>query len=290
VTAAGVLLLDKPDGPTSHDLVSRARRALGTRRVGHAGTLDPMATGLLVLGSGTATRLLTYLVGLDKEYTATVRLGEATETDDAAGEVTARADASGVTPDGLAEAVASLTGPISQIPSTYSAVRIAGRRAYDRARAGEHVELPPRSVRVDAFEVLGERRAGPLMDLDIRVTVSSGTYVRALARDLGTALGVGGHITALRRTRVGPFRVEDAVDPDADLVAALRDPAEIASALFPIVQLDDDSAAAIAHGRRVRLSTPDAPVAAALTPDGRLAALLTVSDGSARVLAGFPVE
>lgn len=293
--ASGILLLDKPQGPTSHDLVARTRRSLGTRKVGHAGTLDPMATGLMILGAESSTRLLTYLVGLDKDYTATIRLGQSTTTDDAEGEVTSTADASGLTDAVIASAVADLTGDIAQVPSSFSAIKVDGRRSYDRARAGEDVDLPARPVTVSAFEVLSSRAEGDLLDLEVRVAVSSGTYVRALARDLGSALGVGGHLTALRRTRIGPFDIADAVDPDAvdsdgNLAAALRPPAEIARRLFPVAELDADAVLALTHGKRVPVPVADAPIVAALGPDGRLAGLVAVSAGVARVLVNLPTD
>jgi tRNA pseudouridine55 synthase len=285
---SGILLLDKPQGPTSHDLVSRTRRALGTRKVGHAGTLDPMATGLMILGVESSTRLLTYLVGLDKEYTATIRLGEATTTDDAEGEVTAAVDASAVADAAIAAAVAGLTGEISQVPSTFSAIKVEGRRSYDRARAGEEVELAPRAVTVSAFEVLAVRREGALVDLDVRVAVSSGTYVRALARDLGAALGVGGHLTALRRTRVGPFDVAAAAEEPA--ATALLGPAEVAGRLFPTAELDADAARALAQGKRIPVPVADAPVVAAVGPGENLVGLVAVQGGVARVLVNFPTS
>lgn len=288
---SGILLLDKPQGPTSHDLVGRTRRALGTRKVGHAGTLDPMASGLMILGVESSTRLLTYLVGLGKGYTATIRLGQATDTDDAEGEVTGGADASGVTDGAIQDAVAALTGEIAQVPSTFSAIKVDGRRSYDRARAGEAVELKPRMVTVSTFDVLATRRDGALVDLDVAVTVSSGTYVRALARDLGATLGVGGHLTALRRTSVGPFTVEQAVSVERDdLAGALLEPAAVARALFPVAELSAEQATALAHGKRVRPDAADAPVVAAIAPDGRLAGLVSVQDGNARVLVGFPTS
>lgn len=293
---SGILLVDKPQGITSHDVVARARRLLGTRKVGHAGTLDPMATGLLLLGADSSTRLLTYLVGLDKEYTATIRLGVATDTDDAEGEVVATRDASPVTDGAIASGIAALTGPIEQRPSTYSAIKVDGRRAYDRARAGEEVELAARPVTIHAFELLDSRRAGAVIDLDVRVACSSGTYVRALARDLGAGLGVGGHLTALRRTRIGPFDVADAVelpnpreDPDA-VAPELLDPAEVASRLFPVIRLDAEATRDIAHGKRVEVDAPDAALAAALTPEGRLAALVELRRGRLRVLLGLPTQ
>jgi tRNA pseudouridine55 synthase len=288
---SGILLLDKPQGPTSHDLVARTRRALGTRKVGHAGTLDPMATGLMILGIGSSTRLLTYLVGLGKEYTATIRLGQATTTDDAEGEVTTSGDAGAVTDAALATAVAGLTGEIAQVPSTFSAIKVDGRRSYDLARSGEEVALKPRTVTVSAFEVSDARRSDGLVDLDVRVAVSSGTYVRALARDLGVALGVGGHLTALRRTAVGPFAVTDAaaVDDDA-LTDRLLAPADVAGRLFPSARLDADEALALAQGKRIPVPTADAPVVAALGPDGRLLGLVSVRDGVSRVLVNFPTS
>jgi tRNA pseudouridine55 synthase len=283
---SGILLLDKPQGPTSHDLVSRTRRALGTRKVGHAGTLDPMATGLMILGVESATRLLTYLVGLDKEYTATIRLGRSTTTDDAEGEVTSSADASAVTDAAIASAIGALTGDIRQVPSTFSAIKVDGRRSYDRARAGEEVELAARAVTVSAFDVLATRRADSLVDLDVRVAVSSGTYVRALARDLGAALGVGGHLTALRRTRIGPFAVAEAVDEPA--AEALLAPAEVAARLFPVARLDADAARALAQGKRIPVPADDAPVVAAVAPGENLVGLACVQGGVARVLVNFP--
>lgn len=265
VEPTGVLLVDKPGGMTSHDVVSRARRALSTRKVGHAGTLDPMATGLLVLGVGPATRLLTYVVGLDKTYLATIRLGSATDSDDADGETIARAGRAaiaGVTTDAVTAAMAELTGEIAQVPSRVSAIKVGGRRAYDLVRAGEEVELSPRLVTVSRFECTGTRQSDGHLDLDVVVDCTSGTYVRALARDLGAALGVGGHLTALRRTRVGPFPVADAVAaPDADragdalvtalAAAPLRSAAEIARLLLGAVEVTADEARDLRHGKRV---------------------------------------
>ena len=210
--ADGLLIVDKPAGWTSHDVVARARRICGTRKVGHAGTLDPMATGVLVLGVNRATRLLTFLVGCDKTYTATIRLGEATVTDDAEGELTIATDASGVTREAIGAGARSLTGPIQQVPSSVSAIKVRGERAYHRVRQGEDVQLSARPVTVHRLDVLDVRPLGAVVDVDIEVEVSSGTYVRALARDLGAALGVGGHLTALRRTRVGRFDIVDAHD------------------------------------------------------------------------------
>jgi tRNA pseudouridine55 synthase len=283
----GVLLVDKPGGITSHGVVAAARRALGTRKVGHAGTLDPMATGLLILGVGTATRLLTYLVGLGKTYEATIRLGESTTTDDAEGEVVARSDSSGVPRATIDRAIAGLTGDIDQVPSAVSAIKVDGRRAYARVRAGEDVQLAARRVTVSRFEVLAERRGDAVIDLDVIVDCSSGTYVRALARDLGAAVGVGGHLTALRRTAIGPFAVADAVPVDAIASDSLLEPASIATALFPSVALDEDQAARLADGKRVPVEIDDAPLVAAVH-GGRLTGLVAVQEGVARVVANFP--
>src|SRR3954471_16302733 len=214
----GILLVDKPEGITSHGVVARARRAYGTRKVGHAGTLDPMATGLLLLGLGPSTRLLTYLVGLDKVYLATIRLGRATTTDDREGEpLGVQEDAREIPAAAIAEGMAALTGRIEQVPSSVSAIKVDGKRSYARVRAGEDVALPARPVTVAEFTLLDRRipeDAEGALDLDVRGTCSSGTYTRALARDLGAALGVGGHLTALRRTAVGPFEVADATALD----------------------------------------------------------------------------
>lgn len=270
----GILLVDKPGGVTSHDVVARARRALGTRKIGHAGTLDPMATGLLVLGVGPATRLLTYIVGLDKTYEATIRLGVSTDSDDADGTVTTEADAetvAAVTDDRIAAGVADLTGPISQIPSTVSAIKVGGKRAYDLARAGEEVVLKARDVVVSRFEVIAVRRLDGAIDLDVVVDCSSGTYIRALARDLGAALATGGHLTALRRTRIGPFEVADAVReiaPDSPL----RSDAEVASAVLGVLHVTSEEARDLRHGKRLigAGSRLPSPTPAAIDPAGRL--------------------
>ncbi len=289
---SGILLVDKPGGITSHDVVARTRRSLGTRKVGHAGTLDPMATGLLILGVGSSTRLLTYLVGLGKQYSATIRLGQSSTTDDADGELSAGRDASGLTPDDIEAGVAALRGEIAQVPSAFSAIKVDGRRSYERARAGEEVELAPRAVTVSRFEMLEERRDGPFVDLDVVVECSSGTYIRALARDLGTALGgstgVGGHLTALRRTAVGPFEVADAVAVDAITTAAVLPPAEVAGRLFPSARLSQEQLVRLTQGKAVELEEPDAPVVAALSPSGSLAGLVSLRGGVARVLVNFP--
>lgn len=279
MVAPGILLVDKPGGLTSHDVVARTRRALGTRKVGHAGTLDPMATGLLVIGVEGATRLLTYVVGADKTYLATVRLGQATTTDDAEGEITARADAravDAVTNDRVADGVAALTGEISQVPSSVSAIKVDGRRAYDRVRAGEEVELKARTVTVSRFEVLAARRGDGILDLDVVVDCSSGTYIRALARDLGESLGIGGHLTALRRTRIGPFEVTDAVNIDDLDDAQTLTPAEAASRVLQRLDVSTDDARDLRHGKRLtdRASALVGELAAAVDPDGVLVGIV----------------
>ncbi|OLT20957.1 tRNA pseudouridine(55) synthase TruB [Ornithinimicrobium sp. CNJ-824] len=291
----GLLVVDKPAGWTSHDVVARARRLCGTRRVGHAGTLDPMATGVLVLGVNRGTKLLTFLVGHDKGYAATVRLGRSTVTDDAEGETTGGADAGDLDDARVLEAVAGLTGAVQQVPSAVSAVKVDGRRSYARVRSGEEVELAARPVTVHRFEVLGRRDVvledgHRVVDLDVEVEVSSGTYVRALARDLGAALGVGGHLTALRRTRVGGYTLDRAVtldqlDPDTGdgPSAHLLDLAAAARAALEVRQLDEAEARALGYGQRVPSAVPGrtAPVAA-VGPDGTLVAVLDESGPTAR--------
>lgn len=289
--APGLVIVDKPAGWTSHDVVGRMRRLAGTRKVGHAGTLDPMATGVLVVGIGRATRLLTYIVGHDKAYDATIRLGQSTVTDDAEGDVTSTVDASSVTDGEIADAVAALTGDLQQVPSSVSAIKIDGERAYKRARDGESVDIPARPVTVSAFAVLDVRRHGGLIDIDVHVEVSSGTYVRALARDLGAALtadrqAVGGHLTALRRTRVGGLTLADArtLEDLSELVEAGTEVPRIplgaaASAVMPTVTLTEPQARALGYGQAIPAGPPsaagtaDVPVAG-LAPDGDLVAVL----------------
>ncbi len=284
----GLLVVDKPAGWTSHDVVARVRSLTGTRRVGHAGTLDPMATGVLVLGVGKATRLLGHLALTDKAYDATVRLGVATLTDDAEGEVVARADASGVTAAMLDRSVAALTGPLQQVPSAVSAVKVDGRRAYARVRAGEQVQLAPRAVVVRTFDVVAVRADGTALDVDVRVECSSGTYVRALARDLGGALGVGGHLVALRRTRVGPYDLSAArtLDELAGEFVMLPLAAAVASA-FPRLDVDAATARRVGHGVPLPASGLSAGPVGVFGPGNALLALVQDSDGRARPLAVF---
>jgi tRNA pseudouridine55 synthase len=289
---SGILLIDKPAGITSHDVVARTRKRANTRKVGHAGTLDPMATGLLVLGINSATRLLTFLVGLDKEYFATIRLGAATNTDDAEGETISSASAAQLSPADVEGELAKLTGVVSQVPSSVSAIKVDGKRAYTLARAGETVELAARTVTISAIELLAFRREGDFLDLDVRVACSSGTYVRAIARDLGSALGVGGHLSALRRSKVGPFDVQDAAELETlDVAEALLGPADVASRLFPVVQLTAAEAVDLSHGKRLDLDPPSSggPVAA-LAPDGRLVGLVEFSGRIAKPLVNFPSD
>ncbi|MBX3098066.1 MAG: tRNA pseudouridine(55) synthase TruB [Salinibacterium sp.] len=288
---SGILLVDKPQGITSHDAVSRTRKAIGTRRVGHAGTLDPMATGLLVLGVNGATRLLTYVVGLDKEYLATIRLGAATTTDDAEGEFGERSDVSAITDAAIADGVAALTGPILQRPSSVSAIKVDGRRAYTLVREGEDVVLAERPVTIVEFEVIEIRHVGTdWLDVDVRVVCTSGTYIRALARDLGDSLGVGGHLTVLRRTRIGPFTVAGASELDGDLAARMLAPADVAAQLFERVDLSHELAADLSHGKRIGLPATGPDTLAAIAPDGRLVGLVKNVGGRAHVLVNFPPE
>ena len=292
--ASGILLIDKPSGITSHGVVARARRLVGTRKIGHAGTLDPMATGLLVLGVNNSTRLLTWVVGLDKQYAATIRLGASSTTDDAEGELSHRAPdeaLAAVTDEAIAEGIAQLTGPILQRPSTVSAIKVDGRRAYSRVRAGEQVVLEERPVTVSAFVVLGIDRA-EYVDVDVLVDCSSGTYVRALARDLGAWLGIGGHLTALRRTRIGPFVVAEAVAlDDESLAERMMMPADAAARLFPLLELTEIEAVDLMNGKRIPLDDQLGPgPRAAVAPDGRLVGLVEAVAGRAHVLVNFPPD
>jgi tRNA pseudouridine55 synthase len=306
---SGILLVDKPQGITSHDVVSRMRRLAGTRKIGHAGTLDPMATGLLLLGVGSATRLLHHLVGLDKEYLATIRLGWDTTTDDAEGEPLTAASADSIAAaDGAAIGAGMLrrTGVIEQVPSAVSAIKVAGRRAYQRVRDGESVELAARTVTVSVFELVAMRRGHDAIDLDVRVECSSGTYVRALARDLGADLGTGGHLTALRRTRIGGFRVEEAAPLEGfEVTRSLMSPADAARRALPVLEVDASHAVDLGHGRRIdaprteivasdedgdAAAAPAPAPIAAIDPDGRLVAIVERRGPSLKVVTGFPAE
>jgi tRNA pseudouridine55 synthase len=291
-----LLLVDKPGGMTSHDVVARARRVLSVRKVGHAGTLDPMATGLLVLGVGAATRLLGHLSGSDKTYDATVRLGQSTVTDDREGEVVGTTSAAHLTEDDVRTALAGQVGPLQQVPSSVSAVKVGGRRSYERVRAGEEFELAARSVTVHRLDVHRVTRpTADLLDVDVTVSCSTGTYIRAIARDVGAALGVGGHLTVLRRTASGPFDTTQArpVEEAAGALAATGSGAGVlpladaARAVFPARELTAEEAVALGHGQRVP-ATGAPGLHAALAPDGRLVALVEDAGRVARVTVGFP--
>ncbi|WBC09706.1 tRNA pseudouridine(55) synthase TruB [Micromonospora sp. WMMA1947] len=282
----GLIVVDKPGGMTSHDVVARIRRLARTRRVGHGGTLDPMATGVLVIGVGRATRLLTYVIGAGKSYAATIRLGQATVTDDAEGEVVATTPAGAVTDDGVRAALTALTGEIDQVPSAVSAIKINGQRAYKRVRDGEAVELPARRVTVSRLDVVEIRRDVPdVVDVDVDVTCSSGTYIRALARDAGAALGVGGHLTALRRTAVGGFTLAEAATLDQleerapDVVNLPLDAA--AERFFPRRDATADEARVLSHGGPLAPAGITGPYAV-FGPAGGLIAIVSERDGRAR--------
>ncbi len=281
----GLLVVDKPGGWTSHDVVARGRRLARTRKVGHAGTLDPMATGVLLLGIGRATRLLGHLALTTKTYQATIRLGATTVTDDAEGDVVEQRDASAVTDDDVEQALTALRGQVQQVPSSVSAIKVDGVRSYAAVRSGREVALAARPVTVSRFEVLARRGD----DLDVVVACSSGTYVRALARDLGAALGVGGHLTALRRTQVGPFGLDTARTLEQlaeDTDSAVVPLADAVATSFPVRRLDDDEAVALSHGKR--LTATGAPgVVGAFAADGRCIALLEDRDGAARPTVVF---
>jgi tRNA pseudouridine55 synthase len=287
----GLLVLDKPLGLTSHDVVARVRRLAGTRKVGHAGTLDPAASGVLVLGLGRATRLLGHLALADKDYLATIRLGQSTTTDDAEGEPLTVASAAEVTEELVRVAAGDLVGDLLQVPSAVSAIKVGGVRSYARVRAGEEVTLTARPVTVAAFDVVATRRPTPeLLDVDVAVSCSTGTYVRALARDLGSALGVGGHLTALRRTRVGSFDVAHAatltqLEDRFELVPL----ADAVTAAFGRLEVDEQTAVDVQHGRPVALPSadPDSVVAGPVgvfAPDGRVLAVMAERDGALRPL------
>ena len=309
---SGLIVVDKPGGLTSHDVVARIRRLAGTRRVGHAGTLDPMATGVLVVGVEKATRLLGHLTLTDKEYQATIRLGQATDTGDAEGTVTTGRPAGHLSLAQVQAAAAALTGEIQQVPPTVSAIKVAGRRAYQLTREGAPPVLRPRPVTVWSFTVQAVRPAradspdpdspdpgspgpgpadptpGDLLDVDVEVRCSSGTYIRALARDMGEALGVGGHLTRLRRTRVGPYDLSVAHTLD-ELAAQLTvlPLAQAAAAAFPVRELTADQARSLSHGGRLPGTGGETGPVAAFGPDGTLIALVQDKDGLARSLAVF---
>lgn len=310
----GLVIVDKPAGFTSHDVVAKMRGIARTRRVGHAGTLDPMATGVLVLGVERATKLLGHLALTEKEYVGTVRLGQTTLTDDAEGEITAAEDASAVTREAVEEGVAAMRGDIMQVPSKVSAVKIDGKRSYKRAREGEDFEIPARPVTLSAFEVHDVRKetaedGTPVVDVLVSVVCSSGTYIRALARDLGAGLGVGGHLTALRRTRVGPYRLDDArtleqlqsernAEPTgnaesggaAENAVAVLPLGEAAAAAFPRWDVDARQTRLLLNGVQIPMPARVAEArgaVAAFGPEDRFLALVESRAGRAKSLAVF---
>lgn len=297
-TPAGLLLVDKSPDWTSHDVVAKVRRLANTRRVGHAGTLDPMATGLLVLGINSATKLLTFLVGADKTYEATIRLGASTLTDDAESDALAQAEGSAVaavSDQQIRAEIERLTGEIMQVPSSVSAIKVDGVRSYARARAGDEVKLAARPITVRSFEILGEPRrvdhAGhPYIDVDARIECSSGTYIRALARDLGEALGIGGHLTALRRTKVGQYSVASALTleklSEAETLPILT-LADAARTQFASVELSNAQVIDLRHGKRLKLDAKFDEPAAAFGPDGSLVAMVQRSGGQVKSLVVF---
>jgi tRNA pseudouridine55 synthase len=291
LAADGLILIDKPQGLTSQQAVSRIKHALHVKKVGHGGTLDPMATGLLVVGLGRATRLLGFVSGDRKRYSATIRLGQATTTDDAEGEpVGSPATAVGLSDEQIAEAMSGFTGDIEQVPSSVSAIKVDGKRAYALVRAGQDVQLKPRAVTVYSYELKARRNADPFVDLDVEVECSSGTYIRALARDLGQKLGVGGHLSALRRLSVGEFSVEDAQalpergDPDPKL--SVMPIASAAGLLFPSVLLTESEARDVHHGKKLDRSVPGDPTAL-FSPEGEFLALYQPSSAGSKPLAVF---
>ena len=275
LATSGIVVVDKPAGMTSHDVVARLRRFFGTRKVGHAGTLDPMATGVLVAGIERGTKLLAHLVAEDKVYETTIRLGASTTTDDAEGATVDTHDASGVTDEAIRAEVAKLTGTIMQVPSKVSAIKIDGRRAHELVRAGEEVDIPAREVTIHAFDLGEIRRDGEFVDVDARVHCSSGTYIRSLGRDLGAALGVGGHLIALRRARVGAFSLTDArtleqLENSAELSLSLDD---ALIRVWPVLNVTADEYDALAMGKWLKPRGLKG-VHAAVGPDGRAVALV----------------
>ena len=287
---SGFLLVDKPAGFTSHDVVAKVRKALGTKKVGHAGTLDPMATGLLVMGVNSGTKLLTFAVGLEKTYFATIRLGEATVTDDSEGEITFKADSAKVflvNDEKIYEQVTKLTGTISQVPSAVSAIKVDGVRSYDRVRAGEDVKLAAREVKVSRFEITQIRRTENFIDLEVWVDCSSGTYIRALARDLGLALEIGGHLTSLRRTRVGAFSVESAITLD-ELASGVHQVIELENAcenLMSTIQISKAEAQMLREGKQIDGVVEN--VAGAIDSDSLVAVLEQAKPGKLKSLVVF---
>jgi tRNA pseudouridine55 synthase len=298
--SSGLVLIDKPSGWTSHDVVARLRKLAGTRRVGHAGTLDPMATGLLLIGVNSATKLLTFLVGENKTYEATIRLGAATITDDKESEFTTIANPDEVralTFEKLEAVLATLRGPIEQVPSSVSAIKVDGERAYAKVRSGDEVKLKARPVTIHRFEVIGEPRLvvdgeNTFFDFEAIIDCSSGTYIRALARDLGAALGVGGHLTALRRTKIGSYSIEqaqnlDGLTPETLAVLPIE---QAATQQFKVRDLSEQDVTDLRHGKRLRvMNETETEPTAAIDSSGSLVAMLTKSGNAAKSLVVFAV-
>ena len=282
---SGFLIVDKPSGMTSHDVVAKVRKRFGTKRVGHAGTLDPMATGVLVIGINSATKFLQYIVEGRKRYTAIIRLGIATVTDDREGEVIATSDWTSVADNQINEFLGSLVGRIKQVPSSVSAKKVAGERAYDLVREGKEVSLEPREVTIHELNVLAIHRNEHL-DIEIDVSCSAGTYIRAIARDLGAALGVGGHLIELRRVEVAPFALSDSEDWGS---APLIPLAESISKVMPIRALNFEEITEIKFGRQIEKSESDGPVAG-LAPNGEVAAILENRGDRAQPVSVFMKE
>ncbi|HET6152292.1 MAG TPA: tRNA pseudouridine(55) synthase TruB [Marmoricola sp.] len=287
-TANGLVVVDKPAGITSHDVVARVRRLAGTRKVGHAGTLDPMATGVLVVGINRATRLLGHLLLTDKAYDATVRLGASTTTDDSDGEIVATTPTDGVAEEAIRAGLAGMVGEMDQVPSAVSAIKIDGKRAYERVRAGEQVEIAARRVRISAIDVTRIEHVVDGVDVDISVRCSSGTYIRAIARDLGVGLAVGGHLTSLRRTAVGPFGLDE-----AHTLEELADSFEIveisaaARSSFPAYELDEVQTAMVRVGKKLPIDLATDGAVGVFAPDGQFLALYEQAGELARPVAVF---
>lgn len=294
MATSGLILIDKPQGFTSHDVVAKVRKAVGTKKVGHAGTLDPLATGLLVLGIESGTKLLTFLVGLDKTYLATIRLGISTVSDDSESQVleTASADSLAlVTPERILQEISKLTGEIQQRPSSVSAIKVDGKRAYDLVREGVEVELKTRAVTIHAFEILASSKSPQgFIDLKVKVDCSSGTYIRALARDLGFGLGVGGHITALRRTKIGTFDVERANNITELESLRLTPLAKAAGDLFETLTLDQQQVTDLVHGKRILAKVSSSSLVAGVSEAGNLIAVLEPVDSDLKSVVVFQGE
>jgi tRNA pseudouridine55 synthase len=281
---SGIVLIDKAPGMTSHDVVAKLRKQLSEKKIGHAGTLDPFATGLLIMGVGSGTKLLHHLFGLDKQYHATFRLGQSTSTDDLEGAVLTEDSASAISQQEIQQAIRNLTGTIEQVPSSVSAIKIAGKRAYEIARSGQEVSIPARTVNVYHFEMTSPiSQVGEWLEFEAVIDCSSGTYIRALARDLGVALGTGGHLRALRRTRIGELSVRDASDVSnpGEVIELL----EIARKVYNEIELSPSQAQDVVHGKRVVLESEETVAASS---NGKLLAILEPAGKSHRSITVFP--